>query len=243
MREVFTEAIALPNLPFTVLLAAVVIYWLLVAIGFLQFDHGADVHHDVSHDLATETALEAGVDGHVDAGDHSVGDGDGSGDHGAGSGHGFFVQALHFVNGGQVPAMIVLSVWVLASWMFAMMANHYFSRGSWLWAAALVLPNVVVSAIVTRYLTWPLAKFFGALNREYDEHQKMVGRTCIVATSEVTDDFGQARIDRRGAPLLINVRSSDGAPLRKGETGLVVREDKNKNVYYVVKVAAEKMET
>ena len=55
--------------------------------------------------------------------------------------------------------------------------------------------------------------------------------------------FARLKIERKGAPLLINVRASDGAPLRKGETGLVVREDKIKNLYYVVKVATEKMET
>ena len=139
--------------------------------------------------------------------------------------------------------MIVLSIWILALWFLSMVANHYFGRGSLGWSALLVLPNLLIGAVVTRYVTWPLAKLFGALNREYDEHEKLVGRTCTVSTSEVTDVFGQAQIERKGAPLLINVRATDGAPLRKGETGLVVREDKIKNVYYVVKVATEKMET
>jgi hypothetical protein len=259
MIEVLTEAIALPNLPFTVLLGGVVAYWILVGIGLLQFDHGGgDLHHDFSHDLSHDLsadghlAVEHGADGHFDGdalsdgpggsdGAHAHGDGDGDGAE-AGArehSHGLFSHALHFVNAGQVPAMIVLSVWMLGLWFLSMLANHYFGHGSLGWALALVVPNLLISAVATRYLTWPLAKFFGALNREYEEHQKLIGRTCVVATSEVNENFGQARIDRRGSPLLINVRASDSTPLRKGETGLVVREDKTKNVYYVVKVTPE----
>jgi hypothetical protein len=246
MLEVLTESVLLANLPFTALLGAVVAYWLMVAIGFLHFDGGADAHADIGGDA--DFHAEAPGDVHGDA--HAGVDGDAHADadadadaHGAGhQGLGFLSHVLHFVNIGEVPVMIVVSVLSLWMWLFSMLATHYFSQGSILRALACAVPNVALSLVVTRYLTWPLKKFFGALNREYDEHQPLVGRTCTVMTGEVTGDFGQAQIETRGAPLLVQARASDGQPLRKGETGLVVREDKKKSIYYVVKVTADKLE-
>jgi len=244
MIEVLTESVQLANLPFTALLGAVVVYWLMVAVGFLHFDGGADAHADVGADgdFHAEASGDLHGDAHVatdgDAHAHADGDSHG-GDH---QGIGFLSHVLHFVNIGEVPVMIVVSVLSLWMWLFSMLANHYFTQGSILRALAFAVPNVALSMIATRYLTWPLKKFFAALNREYDEHKPLVGRTCTVMTGEVTGDFGQAQIDTKGAPLLVQVRASNGEALRKGETGLVVREDRGRNIYYVVKVTADKLE-
>lgn len=241
MLEVLTESVRLANLPFTALLGAVVVYWLMVAVGFLGFEGGADAHaeaggdvHAGAGDVQANGDVPAGGegDGHADADSHG-------GDH---HGAGLLSHVLHFVNIGEVPVMIVVSVLSLWMWLFSMIANHYFGEGSILRALAFVVPNLALSMVLTRYLTWPLKKFFVALNREYDEHQPLMGRTCTMTTSEVTGEFGQAQIDRKGAPLLIHVRAADGQALRKGETGLVVREDKRNNIYYVVKVTADKLE-
>lgn len=240
MWQVLTESIQLANLPFTALLGAVVVYWLMVAVGFLSFESAADAHADVS------------VDGHM--GDGHLGDAqDAAGGHGHGAADGdvggadhhhvgFLSHVAHFLNIGEVPVMIVVSVLSLWLWLFSMIANHYFNQGSFVRAAVLVVPNVALSLVLTRALTWPLKKFFVALNRDYDGHKPLLGRTCTMMTGEVTRDFGQAQIKTGGAPLLIHVRTTDGELLRKGETGLVVREDKRNNIYYVVKVTADKLE-
>lgn len=240
MLEVLTESVQLANLPFTALLGAVVVYWLMVAVGFLHFDGGADAHADVGGDGDFHAEASGDLHGDADGDAHAQADGDSQGgDH---QGLGFLSHVLHFVNIGEVPVMIVVSVLSLWMWLFSMLANHYFSQGSILHALAFAAPNVALSMVVTRYLTWPLKKFFVALNREYDEHKPLVGRTCTVMTGEVTGDFGQAQINTKGSPLLVQVRASDGQPLRRGETGLVVREDKQKSIYYVVKVTADKLE-
>jgi hypothetical protein len=230
--EVLTESVQLANLPFSALLGAMVVYWLMVAAGFLSFDGGAEVHADAGGDAH----VHAGTDAHVGS------DAAGADAHADGHHLGFLAHVLQFVNIGEVPAMIVVSVLALWMWVFSMIANHYFSQDSVLRALAFVVPNVALSLVITRYLTWPLKKFFVALNREYEEHQPLVGRTCRVVTGEVTADFGQARIETKGAPLLIHVRAADGQLLRKGETGLVVREDKGKNIYYVVKATSDQLE-
>jgi hypothetical protein len=41
---------------------------------------------------------------------------------------------------------------------------------------------------------------------------------------------------------LINVRTSADEVLKKGDTGLVIKEDKDKGIYSVVKVTSENLE-
>ena len=64
----------------------------------------------------------------------------------------------------------------------------------------------------------------------------MVGRTCVVITNEVTDKFGQAQIDTSGAPLIINVRTYGDVILTKGESALIIKEDRENNLYTVAKL-------
>lgn len=213
MYEVLREA-ALPlNLPFSVVLCAVAIYWLLVALGALGFDMDADGDLDVDS-----------------------GDGDQGGDL-----DGWFSHVLQFIHIGEVPLTIVLSVYALCAWTGSMIVNHYWTGGSpWLALAAL-LPNLLLSAVLTRYLTFPFKPLLRALSSEGEEHLPIVGRTCEITTSEANASFGQAQIHTKGAPLLINVRALESATLPRGATGLIVREDKEKSVYFVVPVTSDRL--
>lgn len=146
------------------------------------------------------------------------------------------------VSWSDPEAMIVISLQALCMWVFAMIANHYWHNDSVTRGLMFAVPNVLLSTVVTRYLTWPMARFFRALNREYDEHRPLVGRTCVVLTSEVNDRFGQAQIGTRGAPVVINVRTTERTPLRRGDTGLVVSEDKARNLYFIRRVTSDQLE-
>lgn len=211
MLEVLREAISPMNLPFTILLAGMAGYWLMVAVGTLDFDGDA--------------APELG------------GGGGGAGLGGAAEGiQGVFKSALQFLNVGNVPAMIVLSIMSLSLWTWAMIGNHYFNEGSVMRALVLLVPNIALTIVLTKLLTTPLKRFFAALNREYEEHKPVVGRTCVITTNEVNENFGQARIDTSGAPLLINVRTYGGHVLTKGESGLIIKEDTENQLYTVAKL-------
>ena len=71
-----------------------------------------------------------------------------------------------------------------------------------------------------------------------DEHKPVVGRTCTILTSEVTDKFGQAQIDTDGAPLVINVRTYGDVAFNKGESALIIKEDKENNLFTVAKLTS-----
>jgi hypothetical protein len=225
MLEFIYEALRPVNLPFTALLGMVTFYWLLVSLGALDFHSEPTV--EVGHDADLQ------VDGAADPDVHHELSTDG-----AGGIQGAVKSVLQFLNFGNVPTMIVASIMALSLWTCSMLANHYLNDGSLLRGIALLLPNLIVTAIITKAATTPLKKLFAALNREYDEHKPVVGRTCTILTSEVTDSFGQAQIDTSGAPILINVRTYGGATFRKGEPALIIKEDKDSNIFTVAKLTS-----
>ena len=211
MLELFHEALRPVNLPFTILLGLVTGYWLLVVVGFLDFDvNGGEI--EVSPDGAGDlTQATEGLSGSLKS-------------------------AMQFLNFGDVPGTIVGSILVLSLWTFSMVGNFYFADGSTLRVVLILGVNLVAAVLVTKVCTTPLKKFFKALNKEYEEHLPVVGRTCVITTSEVTDSFGQAQIDTSGAPLLINVRTFGDTVLVKGETALIIKEDKENNLFTVAKL-------
>lgn len=212
------------NLPFTALMAGITFYWLLVLLGALDFD--TDSSLDLGH------GHEAHV--HGAAGAHDV-------DHAAHTdGHdiGAFKAVLQFLNFGSVPSMIVLSVLVLCLWTISLISNRMFNPGSILIALGLLAPNLILTALITKAATTPLKHFFNALNKDYDEHKPVIGRTCTILTSEVTDRFGQAEIETSGSPLVINVRTYGDATFAKGESALIIKEDKENNLFTVAKLTS-----
>jgi hypothetical protein len=246
MHEVFSESISWVNLPFTVLLGVVVAYWLMVALGFLDMnlfgEVDADLHAEFHADAHVDGEIHAGgTDGDVDGHPFIPGDpphltGDKAGGISkelTGGDSSFVMQALSFVNVGKVPVMFILSVLVLCLWLGSMIANHYLTGGSMGLALALVIPNLIVSVIATRYITLPFRPLFRMLTAERDEEVAVIGQRCVIVTSEATPEFGQAEIKTDGAPVLLNVRTMNDARLVRGDLAVVVRRDTDRDFHFI----------
>ena len=225
MREIFEEAILTYNLPFTLLLGVVLLYWVFVAIGLASHDA-----FDVDLDLDSHMDVDAGDLGH---GDH----GGGHGDHG---GHGSVLQSiLRFVNASDVPLMIILSILAVSMWMVSIIGNHYLNPGHNMWIATGILAgNLFLSAVLTRVITSPLKPLMRALKKGAEEHDPVVGETGVVKTNEVSARHGQVEVDREGAILLLNARVPEGSPpVTRGTAVLVIDEDKEKQIYTIKPIA------
>lgn len=142
----------------------------------------------------------------------------------------------------RTPFMVVFSVFALSMWLLSMIGNHYFSDSSLLRTLLLLVPNLVLSVLVTRTLMLPLSRFFSTLNKDGEKHRNLLGKTCVIATLEATPTFGQGEVVTGGSPLRLNVRTSEGVTLRKGDRALIVKEDPDRQFYYVIKVTTDKLE-
>ena len=223
MLEFIYEALRPVNLPFTVMMAVVTFYWILVGLGALDFhsEPALDMG-DVGHDVHVDGHADVHHGGEVSHDVHDVG---------------AVKSVLQFLHFGDMPSMIIISVMALSFWTCSMLGNHYFnSDGSFLRTIVLFLPNLVITGFVTKVATLPLKKLFKELNRDVEEYRPVVGRTCTILTSEVTDRFGQAQVDTSGAPIVINVRTYGETTFSKGESALIIKEDKENNVFTVAKL-------
>lgn len=212
MTELLHAAIAPPNLLPTGLLVFVLLYWLTVIAGLLDMktvDLSIDDHSHFHH------SADAHHDAHV----------------------GWLSGALAFFNLGRVPLMVFLSFVALPLWVGSILVNYYSGNTSLLRGLALLLPLLVGSLFVAKLLTLPFVKLFAALEKDHDGGAEVIGRVCTVRVPATATHLGQATMLTNGAPLMLNVRSTDAA-LAKGDSALVIDFDAQRNCYLVVPYSA-----
>ncbi len=200
MIELFNASVSLVNLPFTVLLLIVILYWLSVIIGVADIDL-----------FDTDWEFDAEVES-----------------------PGFAQSLLNFLNIGELPLMVILSVMILIAWCFSVLANHYVNPGRSGWIAlGLLVPNLGLSWLLSGVITRPVGRLFSP--KKTNEMKDALYKIGVAATSEVTPTFGQVEIETDGAPVLVNARTAEGTVLVKGEKALIYDADREKGVYFVEK--------
>jgi hypothetical protein len=227
--EFVTLVFSLPILPFTVLLILVFLYWTLVIVGALAPD---SLSIDIDGDVHADIDAGHGDVGHADAGHADAGHLDAGGS--------MLGSALHFVNVGEVPLMVVASFFIFSLWAFTLISYEYLgSTLGPLVSIIMLVPNVIASALIAKVLTTPFKYMFKHINDGIAAPAKIVGKTCIIKTPSADDSSGQAEMRTDSSPLLLNVRTNPGEMLAKGDEALVVAHDPQRDIYTVVKFDLE----
>ena len=222
MNELIQFAFTSVNLAYTFLLILVLIYWLFIIIGALDFG-SLDIDFDIDADVDVDVDID--VDADVDT------------EIEAGSGAGWFIGFLHFFNFGKLPFMVIMSFVILFSWTFSMLANYYFGEQSILFALAFAFPNLFVSLCLTKLITTPLLPVFQKLDSGI-EPVDYVGLTCKLVLPASANKLGQAEVVFEDNPLLVNVKVDHESPavFNKGEEAIIIRKEKSKPYYIIQKI-------
>lgn len=230
MDLVLNAALSFPAVIFTVLMGFLVLFWSAVIMG------GADPHaldpdiHHVDFDGHVHVDAHVHVDGHVDA-DH--------GGHGDGHAHGnsWFAAIAAFLNLGSVPLSMVASAGVIFGWVSSMMLQLYVSP-----VLATMMPVVaagtvvllvagIVSMISAGLVTRPLRGAF--VIQTFEAGEKLIDHVCKVTSSRVVSDFGEARYEMKGAPLVLLVRCRRENKLVRGAEAVIIGYDAKTNIYEI----------
>jgi hypothetical protein len=204
MSELITEALGHHQLPLTILLGFVMLYWILVAAGMLECD------------------VESGTHAHDGSLDHG-----GSPDHSGALGAAW-ATAGRWLGFSSVPLVVWASFFILYLWIAALILNAVFNgqpgeRGV-ITALILVVPSTFASLIMTRLSTWPLGRLFNLLAQAKTEAVEVIGLTGVVTTSAVDERFGRLEITTQGAPVILIVRVAPGERhLARGEHARVMK--------------------
>ena len=245
MPDLLKEAIGLHNLPVTVLLGIMIVYWVLVMIGATDVDmDGPDVHVDGGHFDAGHGGDipdgHGGSDGGMPFGGHVEGHGHGAHSQGHGQApSGFWQTCGRLLHLGEVPLMIVLSVLSLFMWAFSVTANYMFNgtpgnREAFI-ALLLLVPNLIAGLLFTRVALSPLSKLIRRMQTTESEVEPVLGREATVVSSVVTESFGQIEIAAKGMPVTVNARVAPGRPSISKGTAVLVYEAGPEAVFYFVR--------
>ncbi|MBG88265.1 MAG: hypothetical protein CMO80_15360 [Verrucomicrobiales bacterium] len=217
MTELFQESIRVINFPLSLLMIVIIIYWLLALVGFLDFD-----------------ILDGSADLHVDGGDVHV-EGDLQADFDGSHGGGILGGISSYLHVGDAPLTVILSVMIIFMWSFSLLLNHYFnSDDSFFLGLLFLVPNIIVSVLLSGIIIIPVAVFFKKLSGSENVKKNALGDMCTVISQTVDYDSGQAEVAQEGAPIVVNARTSNpNEVLTRGQKAVVVR--KNDNGTYVIK--------
>ncbi len=212
MLELFHNALAAPNICYTVLLTLVILYWLFVIIGAMDMG-SIDVDFDLDADLDADFDLDGDLDHHVEL---------------EGTSGLSITGFLHFFNFGKMPFMIIMSFLVLFAWMGSVLGNYYLGNGSFLVPLALIFPNLFLSLCLTKMITTPLVPVFEKLDHE-EKPIDYIGMDCEIILPATETKLGQAKVIVDNSPLLIQIKqtTSQNKILKKGQNCLIIKKETN----------------
>jgi len=217
MKEFIAIAFSAVNIIPTALLLLVMVYWLTVFIGLLDFN---------SFDLDIDTDVDVGADVDVDANiDHDIGaDGNMS--------LSWFGSVLSFFNLGQIPFMIWLSFLVLPMWGISMLVNDYLQVTSFGVSLALLVPNIIVSLFVSKILTLPFARLFAKMD-DGKQDEDLVGKVATTILPVDSKAFGQIDVEVEDYSVQLKAISTGGQKIESGQKVLIIDYLKEEEVYLV----------
>ncbi len=194
------------NIPFTILLIVVVLYWLAVILGAADIEM---LDGDGLFDMSEMEAESSGITGS-------------------------FLHHLHVgeLPTMIILSVMVLCGWAF-SLIANYYANpdQSLPRG-----ALLLLPNALFTFLITAFVTRYLVKFYFFLDSDVEAYQDSLNQVGVVITSRVTPDFGQVQIKTRGAPITVNVRVAEGIDVVKGDKVRITDKDEERGIYFVEKL-------
>ena len=233
MIEFLQECVNYVNLPATLLMIGVLLYWVMVMVGVfgmdavdLDFDMDADVGLDADVGIDADVGVDGGVDGAPAtsfSGSSTTGN------------EGIFKQVFDFFYLGEVPIVIIGTFFALALWVATIMTNHWYNQDQRLLISLLwLIPNLIFSLVVTRISMIPFIQIFKRPPPENKTREEMYGLIGRVTTSEVTDKFGQIEVKPDNEPeMILNVRTQAGEKLAKGDAAKIVSYNHDNGTFFV----------
>lgn len=143
---------------------------------------------------------------------------------------------LKYLNLGDVPVMLWMSIFSFSMWTLSVSFDVKIEIHSMMDYLPIAARNIGISLVLVKLLTQPLKGMFKFTPP--NEVETLLGKTCQVTSSSVTDQFGQAELEAEGAPLKLHIRSEDNT-IQKGDLVQLTDFNTEQQVFYVVKINQE----
>lgn len=207
LHFIFNGANAIP----TALLLFIVVYWIIVIMGFLGTDF-LDFDIDVEADFDADAEVEGSANS---SGDIS-----------------FLNNVLLFFNLGRMPLMIWMSFLVIPLWFICININGLFGISNFFLGMVVFFPTLIGCLFIAKFLTWPFMKFFQKMDQE-GKKKEIIGKIGVVMLSADHVSKGQAEVNYQGSFLRFNILTKEGTSVAKGSKVLFIQHFPDKEAYLI----------
>lgn len=231
MNSTFTDIIfSSVNLPLTILVIILLIYWAITLISGVDFDLDIDVDIDADIDIETNTGIEGGnIDFH-DISNTEINKEDVAGKRKKPLK--WWQVFLIYFNFVGLPFMFTFTAWIFIWWFLTSVSTVITNSYNNSFGFALMLIGFFPSLIINKIITTPFKKFFKNLNQDGDNPIDIVGRVGISLSNIKDNKLGMAEVKAEKTHLSINIKSLNGKPIKYREQILIIKQSANKLFYY-----------
>ena len=127
----------------------------------------------------------------------------------------------------EVPLTVSASIIIMTAWLISIYSQAWFLAEFkshslyYVFGALIILACSIISLPLSALITKPLRRFF--TSKQTANKHDFIGLECTIATSKVTQTFGQARVTLQGAEQLIEIRVQDSTyQFNLGDTALLI---------------------
>ncbi len=232
MQE-FIEILSSPsNMPISILLGLLLVYWLFSIVSGLDFDSDFDVDIDIDADLDLD--LDADVDASASFGDSAS----------------MEIRRediirnrkrnlkwwqvfLVYFNFVSLPFMFALTFWVFIWWSLNIITTILLQSKFPEITHLLVLINIIPSLFIMKLLSTPFVGVFRNLNRDGVAALELLGRNGIAISTIKGNRLGSVKLYVNNDPIIIEVKALQESIIKENEEVLIVKESGDKKFYYV----------
>ena len=235
MNEVLNIALSPVNIPLTILVILLILYWLFTMISGLDFDLDfdvdVDVDADVDIDIDSDTSIEAGNVDFADVANAELNKEDVVKDRKKPLK--WWQIVLIFFNFVGLPFMFTFTCWIFIWWICTVLSTSITGSYNNSFGYILFLAGIIPSLILTKIFTTPFKSFFKNLNQDGDAPIDITGRTGTLFSTISEGKMGSAEVLAEGVPMSVYVKSLDGEKLEYNQKILIIKQSIDKNYYYV----------
>jgi len=193
--EFLNTALTFPTVVFSVLLIIVILFWLVTIVGLADMDmFEADVELETEANTAN-TANTSGI--------------------------------FNNLGLGEVPLTVSSSIIIMTAWLISIYSQAWFLTEFkshslyYVFGALIIIACSIIALPLSALITKPLRRFF--TSKQTANKHDFIGLECTIATSKVTQTFGQARVTLQGAEQLVEIRVQDLThQFNLGDTALLI---------------------
>lgn len=228
MLDLVQASFAWVNLPFTILFMLSMAYWLLVIVGGISAD-ALDIDLDVDADVAPDVDLDFDADVDLDADVDAPASPDATA---TASSSGWLTGFLSFFDLGELPFMLVFSIFSISAWAIAVISHAYLPADVLWLRVVFYLPLLIAAAFITKSLTFPLVRAWRRFDQTAPMLPSLAGQLCRLTSRADGDRIGSAVVQTDSAPFTVMVKTR-GEALAEGSEALIITKADNQDIYII----------